>query len=151
MTQFFNKLQLLLPAIVATIAVCGMLFTVSRVIISLLGEQVAASQDVVLRELTPNEIYRLYLFEQLNGNWKEYRLLSAVIKCESQWNEMAYNKKSNDFGLFQINYKTWNNKAIELGLKNYTDYWRDNLDLGIWIYINSGIRNWNWSKNCWNK
>ena len=151
MTKILQRLQLLLPAAVIVATVIGSLWTVTKVSIGLLNERAVASQDVVLRDLTPNEIYRIYLFEQLNGNWKQYRLLSAIINCESNWDEMAYNKKSGDFGLFQINYKTWNNKAIELGLENYTDYWRDNLDLGIWIYKNSGIQNWNWSKSCWSK
>jgi len=129
--------------------VLGTLFTGIKLTIGLLNEQAEASQDVVLRELTPNEIYKQYLFNQLNGNWKQYRLLSAIIKCESGWDEMAFNPKSNDFGLFQINYKTWNSTAIKLGLENYTDYWRDNLDLGVWIFQHYKTTPWNWSKSCW--
>ena len=149
MIQFFKKLYLQLPAIVVIIAVCGTIWTGTNVIIKLLSERVAASQDVVMRDLTTNEIHRIYLFERVDENHKKFWQLARIIKCESGWNEMAYNSKSNDFGLFQINYATWNKKAIELGLENYTDYWADNIDLGIWIFKTSGIKNWNWSKSCW--
>ena len=102
-----------------------------------------------LRKFTPREIYRLELYKQLKFNYIDYRIMSATISCESNWNEMAFNAKSNDFGLFQINYKTWNDKAKELGFENYTDYWKDNISMGVWIFKNSGIQNWNWSKHCW--
>lgn len=151
MQKLLQRIFVQLPILVAAITVIGTLLTATTVTIKLLSEKVLANQQTFLREFSPNEIYKLYLFDELNGNWKQFRLLSAVIQCESGWNEMAWNKKSNDFGLFQINYKTWNNKALELGLENYTDYWKDNLDMGIWIYKNSGIQNWNWSKFCWSK
>jgi len=151
MIKFLGKLYCSLPTIVAVIAVCGTIITAGRVTIKLLSEQVAASQDIVLRELTTNEVHRTYLFEKVKENHKEFWRLARIIKCESNWDEMAYNPKSKDFGLFQINQSTWDSIAQQLGLENYKDYWKENLDFGFWIYQHYGTKPWNWSKSCWSK
>ena len=102
-------------------------------------------QAIGLRKLSEQEQQKLYLFNQVSG---EYRLLSRVINCESRWQANAYNSKSKDYGLFQINSRSWDKKAKELGY-NYKTDWQDNINFGLWIYRNYGIRQWNWSKNCW--
>ena len=147
-----TKLKNLRTRLLIVLVVIGVVMLYSflcKTLLNFFYEKAKASQQVELRELTVNEIYKIELYTQLNFNYKNYRLLSRVIKCESSWNEMAFNAKSNDFGLFQINYKTWNDKAKELGFENYTDYWKDNISMGVWIFKNSGIQNWNWSKHCW--
>ncbi len=125
----------------------GSLWTATKVTIGLLNEQAEASQDVVLRELTPNEIYKQYLFNQLNGNWKQYRLLSVIINCESGWDEMAYNVKSGDVGLFQISLKYHLENSIKLGYNIYE--WKDNIGYAIYLYKHYETQPWNWSKSCW--
>lgn len=103
-------------------------------------------QPVSLKEFTSEEQQKLYLFNQVSV--KEYRLLKRVINCESRWQTNAYNSKSKDYGLFQINGRSWDKKAKELGYEYKTD-WQDNINFGLWIYRNYGIRQWNWSKSCW--
>lgn len=111
--------------------------------------KMAEATTVILRPLTEKEILQLYLYEQVGYNVKDYNILKRIITCESQWDIMAYNSKSNDYGLFQINQRYWEKKAKELGLENYKDDWKENIQLGVWIYKNSGLFNWNWSKSCW--
>jgi len=111
--------------------------------------KMAEATTVILRPLTEKEILQLYLCEQVGYNVKDYNILKRIITCESQWDIMAYNSKSNDYGLFQINQRYWEKKAKELGLENYKDDWKENIQLGVWIYKNSGLFNWNWSKSCW--
>jgi hypothetical protein len=147
-----RKLKNLLTHLLIASVIIGIILGISYLsqkAIHLFYEYATASQETEIRSLTPLETYKIELYTQLNFNYKNYRLLTRVIKCESNWNEMAYNAKSNDYGLFQINYKTWNNTAIKLGYENYTDYWYDNISLGVWIFKNSGIQNWQWSSRCW--
>lgn len=111
-------------------------------------EAKAEASPTTIRELTLNEQQRLYLYEQVNYNIQDYQILSRIIWCESRWDAEAYNSKTGDFGLMQVNQFTWDEKAKELGY-NYKNDWQDNIKFGVWIYKNSGIQNWNWSKNCW--
>jgi len=60
-----------------------------------------------------------------------------VAKCESNMNPLAHNKKTDDRGIFQINYKTWHKV---FGDVNYFDY-DTNVKLAKQIYDRSG--NWN--------
>lgn len=152
MRKKFFLLSAKLPAAISVISVIGSMCIVGGIGIKTLGakleEAKAVESPTIIRELTPNEIQRLYLYEQLNYDINDYRILSKIIKCESGWNSTAVNKKTNDFGLFQVNQSIWDEQANELGY-NYQNDWRDNISFGIWIYKNSGIQNWNWSKKCW--
>ena len=113
-------------------------------------KQIEKLQFVSLREFSEEEKQKLYLFESLDGDYAKFRLLARVITCESLWQAAAYNPKSKDWGLFQINQALWDKKADELGL-NYKDAWQDNIQMGLHIYHTQGIKAWDWSKNCWQK
>ena len=73
-----------------------------------------------------------------------------IAECESGFNQEAVNKKSNDFGIFQINEATWDTTARSMGL-DYKNDWKDNIIMAKYVLETQGISAWNWSKKCWNK
>ena len=144
------KLQRIVVWFLTISSLIGFLYGIKMIEKMVTAEvKMAEATTVILRPLTEKEILQLYLCEQVGYNVKDYNILKRIITCESQWDIMAYNSKSDDYGLFQINKRYWENKAKELGLENYKDDWKENIQLGVWIYKNSGLFNWNWSKSCW--
>lgn len=142
MRKFFKKLYLLLPTLVMIAVVIATYYVLFKVTIKWLNEKALASQGVITRELTEIETYKTTLYKLLGYNYKDYKTFNSIIKCESNWNATAYNYKSHDTGLMQINIATWDKEADRLGLENYHDYWLDNLKLGVHIYKNYGPTQW---------
>jgi hypothetical protein len=73
-------------------------------------------------------------------------LMLAIAKCESgvkQFREDGTVVKSptRDFGLFQINEKTWHRVAQELGY-DYKGSLDDNLKMARYVYDTQGITAW---------
>jgi len=136
-----------LPTIISLIGLLGGIYVAGKMVLA--EAKVVGATTAILRPLTEKEILQLYLFEAVKYDVQKYNLLKRIITCESRWDIMAYNKKSGDYGLFQINEKWWDKKAKELGFENYKDDWKENIQLGIWIYENYGKKPWNWSRTCW--
>lgn len=63
----------------------------------------------------------------------DYDLMLAVAKQESCYQMSAYNPISGDYGMFQINAKTWNETANENGLYNYKYSLEDNSEMACYI------------------
>ena len=136
-----------LPTIISLIGLLGGMYVAGKMVLA--EAKMVEATTAVLRPLTEKEILQLYLFEAVKYDVQKYNLLKRIITCESQWDITAYNEKSGDHGLFQINEKWWDKKAKELGFENYKDDWKENIQLGIWIYENYGKKPWNWSRMCW--
>lgn len=63
-----------------------------------------------------------------------FELMLGIAKQESSFDVNAYNETSGDYGLFQINAKTWNDTAIEI---NHSDYKTDvveNTEMACYIF-----------------
>lgn len=63
----------------------------------------------------------------------DYDLMLAVAKQESCYQMSAYNPISGDYGMFQINAKTWDETANENGLYDYKYSLRDNSEMACYI------------------
>ena len=63
----------------------------------------------------------------------DYDLMLAVAKQESCYQMSAYNPISGDYGMFQINAKTWNMTANENGLYDYKYSLKDNSEMACYI------------------
>lgn len=63
----------------------------------------------------------------------DYDLMLAVAKQESCYQMSAYNPISGDYGMFQINVKTWDETANENGLYNYKYSLKDNSEMACYI------------------
>lgn len=63
----------------------------------------------------------------------DYDLMLAVAKQESCYQMSAYNPVSGDYGMFQINAKTWDETANENGLYDYKYSLRDNSEMACYI------------------
>lgn len=63
----------------------------------------------------------------------DYDLMLAVAKQESCYQMSAYNPVSGDYGMFQINAKTWDETANENGLYNYKYSLKDNSEMACYI------------------
>lgn len=63
----------------------------------------------------------------------DYDLMLAVAKQESCYQMSAYNPVSGDYGMFQINARTWDETANENGLYDYKYSLRDNSEMACYI------------------
>ena len=139
--------------VIAILFMLGALMLLTKVCSATVASDISPNLKLgtpIMRELSEIEKAGLYLFEQVGENTLIYKKLWKVIDCESEWKIDAYNSKSNDGGLSQINEATWKKKAVELGYENYKTDYRDNIDMMIWIIKNDprGINNWNASYKC---
>lgn len=62
-----------------------------------------------------------------------FDLMLSIAKQESNFNMLAFNPISSDWGMFQVNESSWNNKANELGFYNYKYDLGDNTRMACWI------------------
>lgn len=102
---------------------------------------------VQIRQLTETEKAKLYLFQKTGYDFAKYKKLEKIITCESGFDIEAYNPKSKDSGLFQINFSAWDKRAKKLGL-DYKNSWRDNISLAFVILDEQGVRAWKASYKC---
>ena len=63
----------------------------------------------------------------------DYDLMLAVAKQESCYQMSAYNPVSGDYGMFQINAKTWDETANKNGLYDYKYSLKDNSEMACYI------------------
>ncbi len=84
-------------------------------------------------KLSDDELTAYLLF----AGWPKAKLADAkkVISCESGGNPFAYNRKTKDYGLFQINYR-WHKSKIERVNDLYSPL--TNLRIGWEIYKKDG-------------
>lgn len=71
---------------------------------------------------------------------EEKEIMLAVAKCESNFNQDAVSH-TRDFGVMQINERTWHDTAEEMGL-DYKNSEDDNLKLARHIYEVQGLSAW---------
>ena len=108
----------------------------------------ASQEETIIRELTLREKQNIFILENF-GDYKTYKLMVKIANCESGFNQEAVNKKTMDWGLFQINEKTWDEVAQTTSFADYKTNWKSNVLLAKYIYEVQGISAWNWSKHCW--
>lgn len=63
-----------------------------------------------------------------------FELMLGIAKQESAFDTEAFNEKSGDYGLFQINAKTWDKTADELGLRGYKTDVVQNAEMACHIF-----------------
>ena len=79
----------------------------------------------------------------------DYELVKKIIACESSWNPTAYNKKTRDSGLMQINlpFHAKTAEAMGLDLSNV----EDNISFGMYLIQKNGTKDYKASRKCWTK
>jgi len=108
----------------------------------------ASQEETIVRELSLREQQNIFLYE--NVGYERFKKFTKIFQCESGWKQDAVNLKSNDFGLGQVNEKTWDTTAKSLGL-DYKNSWKDNILMSRYIQDVGGWKMWQWSQHCWNK
>lgn len=83
---------------------------------------------------------------------RTYKILSAVIFCESSWRQYRANGSvvisSGNIGLGQINKFAHEKTYTSMGLDPTDPY--DNLKFTIFLYQRDGLKPWeHWSGSCW--
>ena len=83
--------------------------------------------------------------------FKDYPAMIDVLRCESGFKQQdddgnVLTSSTADYGIAQINLKTWGAKAKELGLDIFNST-QDNLKMARYILDNAGIKSW----VCYNK
>ncbi len=103
--------------------------------------------EIVLIEALPDWKDKKVVEEKIRDAFPEASsTMVKIAKCESNLVVDAYNAKSIDRGLFQINH-TWNAKAKELGLDVTKP--EDNIKFARWLYEKNGLADWRASSKCW--
>src|SRR3990167_10830641 len=102
----------------------------------------------------PEEVQGPKTLEQVTKEYAEkygidFELVSRIIACESSWNPLAYNHKSHDSGLMQINlyFHAKTAEAMNLDLSKT----EDNIKYGLHLMKTNGTRDYLASAHCWNK
>lgn len=103
-------------------------------------------QELFSRELTQIEQQKIFLLDNI-GDHRTYKKMVRIAECESRFNQSAINKKSNDFGIFQVNEATWDEVAKSMGL-DYKNSWEDNILMAKYILETQGWSAWSWSYKC---
>lgn len=86
-----------------------------------------------------NEMVELPISEQqaikniCERNGLSYELMMAIAMQESSFDKSAYNPVSGDYGLFQINSKTWEIEAINLGFDEYKTNYIHNTEMACYV------------------
>lgn len=80
------------------------------------------------KELAPAILHMAYFYDV------DYMTITKVILVESRGRESAYNKKTHDYGLMQVNARTA--ESYEAGIGCLFD-WQCNLRLGVEILSNA--------------
>ena len=86
-----------------------------------------------------NEMVELSISEQqairniCERNGLSYELMMAIAMQESNFDKSAYNPVSGDYGLFQINSKTWEIEAINLGFDEYKTNYSHNTEMACYV------------------
>lgn len=86
-----------------------------------------------------NELVELPIPEQqaikniCERNGLSFELMMAIAMQESRFDKCAYNSVSGDYGLFQINAKTWEIEAINLGFDEYKSNYIHNTEMACYI------------------
>jgi hypothetical protein len=81
-------------------------------------------------------------------NKKDEALLTKIIQAESNWKPNAYNAKTKDHGLCQINQRSWDKELTAQGL-DYKNDWKDNLQGCVYILKKQGKTAWRASEHRW--
>lgn len=63
-----------------------------------------------------------------------FELMLGIAEQESAFDINAYNDKSGDYGLFQINAKTWDETANKIGLSDYRTNVIQNAEMACYIF-----------------
>lgn len=146
MRKIFYKILPHLPTIVGVITVILMIIKLTNLASGFITLKAEAKQEVLSRELTLSEKQKLFIYENF-GDYKTYKKMVRIAECESGFNQSAVNRKSMDFGLFQVNEKTWDETAKSMGL-DYKESWEDNILMARFIYQTQGYKAWGWSYKC---
>lgn len=100
-----------------------------------------------LKQIEYPDVYTLYIQKELTVEEKivimfpeHPELMLAIAKCESGLNQSAVSH-TRDFGVMQINEKTWDSTAEEMGL-DYKNSEDDNLEMARHIYEVQGLTAW---------
>lgn len=101
-----------------------------------------------IRELSEKETQETYLFTRLNGQTRVYHTFKAIAQAESRFSQSAVNKRTGDYGLFQVNARTWDKEAKKRNL-DYKHDFRDNIELALIIRDQQGYSAWNASRGKW--
>jgi hypothetical protein len=87
-------------------------------------------------------IIDLYIYEKSEFNKKNFDNAKFLIEYQqkNKYNKMFFNEDpiilSSCGEYFVIIDYFWKEKATELGFENYCNSWKDNIDMGFYIYLN---------------
>jgi len=106
---------------------------------ALTGNTQAEAPIGEIPEPTPSELVDFYFKEDADRMKKVFACESGLKQFDLKGNVITSHTR--DFGIAQINEKTWDKKSKEMGL-DYKNNIQDNLKLAKYIYDVSGERAW---------
>jgi len=74
----------------------------------------------------------------------------AVIRCESSGVPTAWNRSTDDRGLFQHHYRYWADRSTRAGYAGGDPFDPEtNVAVASWLFYTGGASHWNPSASCW--
>ena len=84
--------------------------------------------------------YQWFLYREVGWNYKDFKTISRLIDCESNWKADAVSH-TEDRGLLQIHLPAHQKRAVSMGL-DVVNSWEDNLRYGVLLYREQGVAPW---------
>ncbi len=103
--------------------------------------------EIIRLVVQDNEFVDLSTIEEkILDTWgtKDFTVMRAIAKCESNVNVEAVNWASRDIGLYQINWPIWNERILETFGYTLVDMFDvdRNIEVAKWIFDDGGISPW---------
>ena len=113
------------------------------IIQSYVSERLNELQPAILREFDAEQKQKLWLFNEVGGNYRQFVLLREIVNLESSWKETAVGDNGKAWGLVQFHEPTFNQFKQEAGM-DYLEYENPyhQLTLLVWSFENGKEKHW---------
>ena len=95
------------------------------------------------KEFDAEQKQKLWLFNEVGGDYRQFVLLREIVNLESSWKETAIGDNGKAWGLVQFHEPTFNQFKQEAGM-NYLEYKNPyhQLTLLVWSFENGKEKHW---------
>lgn len=110
---------------------------------SYVSEQLNELRPAILREFNAKEKQKLWLFNEVGGDYRQFSLLEKIVYLESGWRDNVYGDKNKAYSLAQFHKTTFEQfkKEAEMDYLEYENPYNQ-LTLLVWAFENNYQKHW---------
>ncbi len=100
-------------------------------------------RPAILREFGKEQKYKLWLFNEVGGDYRQFVLLREIVRLESGWRDDVYGDSGKAYSLVQFHRPTFEQFKKEAGM-DYLEYENpyNQLTLLVWAFENNYQKHW---------